>query len=151
MPGQIVKAGAEQFHLVQHITHETIRAVYPHYYPTGVVEFFLAHHSSERIMADISAGIVYLLLDGDEAAGTVTVKENEICRLFVLPRHQHRGFGRQLMDFAEEMIAEEHREICLDASLPAKRIYLKRGFAPVEAHQIVLENGDVLCYDLMKK
>ena len=83
--------------------------------------------------------------------GTVTVKKNEICRLFVLPQNQHKGVGRQLLDFAEAIIAEEYSEICVDSSLPAKSIYMKRGYVIVEAHTIVTENGDVLCYDLMKK
>ena len=66
-------------------------------------------------------------------------------------KYQHKGFGRQLLDFAEKMIAEEYTEIYLDSSLPAKSTYLKRGYVAVEAHKIVAENGDVLCYDLMKK
>ena len=81
--------------------------------------------------------------------GTVTLKGNEICRLFVLPDRQHKGVGQQLLDFAEEMIAKEYTEICLDSSLPAKSIYAKRGYIVVESHTIVAENGDVLCYDLM--
>ncbi len=148
---QIIKAQAEKFDTVKRITHNTILEIYPHYYAGGVVDFFLAHHNDENIMKDILAGIVYLISDGEEAIGTVTIKGNEICRLFVLPEYQHRGFGRQLLDFAEKMIAQEHTEIYLDSSLPAKGTYLKRGYAAVEAHKIVAENGDVLCYDLMKK
>lgn len=94
---------------------------------------------------------MYLLTNDTEAIGTVSIKKNEICRLFVLPKYQHKGFGRKLLDFAEERIAEEYPEICLDSSLPAKHTYLKRGYVAVEAHTIVAENGDVLCYNWMKK
>lgn len=148
---QIIKAQPENFDTIKYITHKTISEIYPHYYAKGAVDFFLAHHSNENIIKDILAGIVYLLLDGEEAIGTVTMKENEICRLFVLPESQHKGFGRQLLNFAEEMIAEKYTEIYLDSSLPAKDIYLKRGYVAVEFHKIVAENGDVLCYDLMRK
>lgn len=148
---QIIKAQSERFDTIKRITHNTISEIYPHYYARGVVDFFLAHHNNENIMKDILAGIVYLILDGEEAVGTVTIKENEICRLFVLPEYQHKGFGRQLLDFAEKMIEEEYTEIYLDSSLPAKSTYLKRGYITVEAHKIVAENGDVLCYDLMRK
>ena len=151
MPAQIVKAAAEDFPGVKHITHETISAIYPHYYPMGVVEFFLNHHSDEHIMEDIRAGIVYLLVHEGNPIGTVTLKDNEICRLFVLPPHQHKGFGRQLLDFAEETIATQHSDICLDSSLPAKRTYLRRGYIPLEARQIITANGDMLCYDWMRK
>ena len=141
---KVVKAQSEKFDTIKQITHKTISEIYPHYYSSGVVDFFLAHHNNENIMKDILAGNVYLILDGEEAIGTVTIKENEICRLFVLPQYQHKGFGRQLLNFAEKMIAEEYTEIYLDSSLPAENIYLKGGYTVVETHKIVAENGDVL-------
>lgn len=147
---RIEKAQAKQFDIVKYITHKTIKEVYPRYYAKGVVDFFLSHHSDENIMEDIQAGIVYLIFD-EEAVGTVTVKENEVGRLFVLPEYQHKGIGRQLLDFSEKIIAENYTEIYLHSSLPAKNTYLKRGYVAIESHQIVAENGDVLCYDLMKK
>jgi len=37
----IKKAKTENFEDVKLITHETIKEIYPHYYPRGVVDFFL--------------------------------------------------------------------------------------------------------------
>lgn len=148
---QIFRAEETQPDIVKRITVETISEIYPHYYPEGVVDFFLFHHNDENIQRDIAAGCVFLLFHEGEAIGTVTIKKNEICRLFVLPKYQHKGYGRKLLDFAEERIGEKYAEICLDSSLPAKQTYLKRGYVAVEAHTIVAENGDVLCYDWMKK
>ena len=34
---------------VAEIAEKTIRAVYPHYYPSGAVHFFLALHNEQRI------------------------------------------------------------------------------------------------------
>ncbi|MBP3604098.1 MAG: GNAT family N-acetyltransferase [Lachnospiraceae bacterium] len=147
----IKKAKTENFEDVKLITHETIKEIYPHYYPRGVVDFFLEHHNSENITKDILADIVYLIMDGEETLGTVTIKENEICRLFVLPQHQRKGVGKQLLDFAEKKIADKYADIILDSSLPAKDIYRKRGYIIIESHKIVTANEDVLCYDLMKK
>ena len=147
----IVKAKIENFEDVKLITHKTIKEIYPHYYLRGVVDFFLEHHNSENITKDILADIVYLIMDGEEALGTVTIKGNEICRLFVLPQHQRKGAGKQLLDFAEERIANKYTDIILDSSLPAKDIYRKRGYMIIASHKVVTENEDVLCYDLMKK
>ena len=55
------------------------------------------------------------------------------------------------MNFAEEMISKEHDHIILDASLPAKQIYLKRGYVTTKYNMIETENGDYLCYDVMEK
>ena len=137
---------------VRIITHSTIKEVYPRYYPKGAVSFFLSHHSTENISDDISRSIVYLCFDSDNTAvGTATIKNNEICRLFVLPQFQGRGYGRLLLDFCEKEIAKGYDEVVIDASLSAKGIYLKRGYRESEYHIITTENGDHLCYDVMKK
>lgn len=147
----IVKAQSENFEIVKLIAHKTISEIYSHYYARGVVDFFLAHHNDENIEKDISAENVFLIMDGKDTIGTITIKENEVCRLFVLPKHQGKGAGKQLLDFAEEIISDKYKEIYLDSSLPAKNIYRKRGYVTVESHTISVENGDVLCYDVMKK
>lgn len=147
----VIKADFSATAEVKRITEQTILEIYPRYYPRGAVEYFLRHHSEERISTDIAAGIVYLLTDGGKAVGTVTVRENEICRLFVLPSEQGKGYGRALLDFAEGLIGEKYGEITLAASLPAKNIYLKRGYAEVAFDSICTDGGDFLCYDTMVK
>ena len=139
------------FDSVKDITQTTIWSVYPKYYPSGAVQFFSNHHSDDRIRAGIVAGIVFLIEVDGTAIGTVTVADNEINRLFVLPDFQRKGYGRELMDFAEEIIRKKHDHIILDASLPAKQIYLKRGYVTAKYNMIETENGDYLCYDVMEK
>lgn len=137
---------------VRTITHDTIRAVYPHYYPAGAVEYFLAHHSKQNIEKDIAAGAVWLCCDENGcAAGTVTVCGNELNRLFVLPAFQGKGYGRELLDFAENRILSEHPAVVLSASFPAKQIYLNRGYHTESYHKIETPEGDFLCYDEMLK
>ena len=136
--------------LVEQITHRTIREIYPRYYPEGAVAFFLHHHREENIKNDLANRRVFLCLDPERrAVGTVTVRGNEICRLFVLPQYQGGGYGSELLEFAETEIAGRYDEIILSASLPAKDIYLKRGYQALEFHTIKTENNDCLCYDLM--
>jgi len=148
----IRKARADELPIISSITCATINHVYPRYYPSGAVDFFLAHHSGEHIAADIASGNVYLALDEcDTPVGTVTISGNEICRLFVLPAHQKRGIGRMLMEHAEKTISMRYDCVVLDASLPAKAIYLKMGYLPTEYHCIATGNGDFLCYDVMEK
>lgn len=148
----IRQAAPADFQSVRDITRRTILAVYPHYYPAGAVTFFLDHHSDAAIRQDIAENRVYLYISADgQAAGTVTVKENDIGRLFVLPEHQGQGYGGALLRFAEQKIAERYAEAVLDASFAAKAIYLRHGWQETGFHCIVCENGDCLCYDAMKK
>ena len=145
-------ADENDFNTVKDITLTTIGEIYPKYYPEGAVRFFINHHSDEHILRDIRKGIVYLLITDDgTAAGTVTLSDDEIDRLFVLPSFQHKGYGRALIDFAEEEIARTHDVIILHASMPAKKIYLKRGFKEVEYNILDTGYGDYLCFDKMEK
>ncbi|MBR3311660.1 MAG: GNAT family N-acetyltransferase [Solobacterium sp.] len=139
------------FLTVKTITQTTILSVYPKYYPAGAVRFFSEHHSDEKILNDILAGKVYLLETEGGTAGTVTISGNEINRLFVLPGYQGRGYGSQLMDFAEQMIRRESDTVILDASLPAKKMYLQRGYRNTAYQTIETDNGDYLCYDVMER
>ncbi len=148
----IIKAEPTDLYIVKNITVSTINEVYPHYYPGGVVDFFLNHHNDNNINKDIESGFVYLLFDDNNTAvGTVTVKGNELLRLFVLIEHQRMGYGEALLDFAEKEILKNHSEILISASLPAKNIYLKHGYKEISFNTIKTDNGDYLCYDSMKK
>lgn len=148
----MIRAAKEtDFDSVKNIIQTTIWSVYPKYYPSGAVQFFSDHHSDDRIKTEIDARNVYLIeVDGTEI-GTVTIVDNEINRLFVLPEYQHRGYGKELLDFAEETISGEYNHIILDASLPAKQMYLKRGYVATKYNMLETENGDYLCYDVMEK
>ena len=149
---KIVPAGPADFAAVRQITQETIRAVYPRYYPQGAVDFFLAHHNDAAIEKDIREKRVYLCISDDgEPAGTVTVTGSEIGRLFVLPAYQGKGYGGALLRFAERIVAEHHEAAELDVSFSAKAIYLKRGYEAVSWHVIETENGDFLCFDHMTR
>ena len=149
---KIVKAAAADVATVKRIVRETIEAVYPRYYPRGAVEYFLAYHSDENIAKDIAAGKTYLLVgENGEAAGTVSVDGADIGRLFVLPERQGKGFGGALLSFAEEKVAEKYSEATLSSSLPAKAIYMKKGYIFADYTALETPKGDFLCFDTMKK
>ncbi|MBO4461016.1 MAG: GNAT family N-acetyltransferase, partial [Clostridiales bacterium] len=63
---------------------------------------------------------------------------------------QHKGYGRTLLDFAEKEILKNYSFVEMDASLPAKRIYRKRGYKETEYNTVKTDNGDYLCYDVMR-
>ena len=136
---------------VLQITRDTISKIYPKYYAKGVVDFFLKHHEQDNILEDIENRRVWLLKENGYFVGTVTIKENAVNRLFVLPEFQSRGYGSQLMDFAEEEIAEKYSKIHIDSSLAAKEMYLKRGYKEKRTCKIEADNGDILVYDEMER
>lgn len=148
----IRQAVLSDLHTVRHISATTIAEVYPHYYPKGAVDFFLKHPNEANIQKDMEREFVFLCYDSlQNAVGTITIKGNEICRLFVLPPYQGQGFGTEMLDFAEKKISGQYLKIVLDASLPAKKIYLRRGYKEIDFHMILTGENDFLCYDVMEK
>lgn len=83
-------AGTDDLEKIKDIVYRTIEKIYPRYYPEGAVSFFLSHHNENNIMEDIKRQRVYILETSSECVGTVTIKGNGICRLFVLPGFQKR-------------------------------------------------------------
>ncbi|MEA5011836.1 MAG: GNAT family N-acetyltransferase [Angelakisella sp.] len=148
---EIINAEPVDFKEVKRITQFTIMQIYPHYYPTGVVEFFREHHNDNNIMTDIINGKVYIFKDVVEYVGTVTIDGNEINRLFVLPKFQKKGYGTAIMDFAENKIFENYPEIQLHASLPGKKLYIKRAYFVVEYRTKMVTHDDWICIDIMEK
>jgi hypothetical protein len=59
----IKRAYLEDIEIVKHIVHGTIKEVYPHYYPSGIVNFFLNHHCDNNIQKAIETENVLLLND----------------------------------------------------------------------------------------
>lgn len=147
----IRNAKIEEADVIVSLVKSTIERIYPKYYPHGAVDFFVCHHKLEHMKADIEQQRVYVMELDKKVVGTVTIKDKEIARLFVHPALQGKGYGTQLLDFAESNILDKYKTIYLDASYPAKAMYRKRGYKETSFCKIETENGDFLCYDKMEK
>lgn len=148
----IRQASLSDMSVVKMISEVTIAETYPHYYPKGAVDFFLAHHNEDNIVNDIKSNRIFLCVDiKQNVVGTITIKANEICRLFVLPSYQGKGYGTEMLDFAEKIISQQYAKSILDASLPAKKLYQTRGYEAAEFNVIPTDYNDFLCYDVMEK
>ena len=53
--------------------------------------------------------------------------------------------------YAEKLVFAEYPAVTLDASLPAKAMYLKQGYQTAEFHCLPAEKMAFLCYDVMVK
>lgn len=148
---EYISAVTENLDQVYELVQDTIKTVYPKYYPKEVVDFFCEHHSKENILRDIENGVVGVLIDNDRMVGTGCYQDNHITRVYVLPEFQGRGYGTFIMEQLEDIIAGEYDIVCLDASLPASHLYEKRGYQTIRHDRWNVENGVVLVYEIMEK
>ncbi len=73
-----IQASSEHLEAIYRLTQDTIRSIYPSYYPKEVVDFFCSHHSREAIQSDIENKNVWILFVNDTIVGTGSRDENHI-------------------------------------------------------------------------
>lgn len=148
---EYVKAAKESLDFIYEIVQNTVKAIYPKYYPKEVVDFFCELHSRENIAKDIENGNAGILLADNQIVGTGCCLDNHITRVYVLPKFQRKGYGSFIMQCLEDEISAKYDKVLLDASLPASHLYEQRGYYTIEHKKWFVENNVVLVYEVMEK
>ena len=82
---------------------------------------------------DLFAYTIYVALEGNEAVGFVAYTEEELAWLYVHPRFQRRGIGRELARFALERMESGDKSVeVLVGNEPARKLYRSLGFVKEE-------------------
>lgn len=145
---EATKKEAEQiFKLVQ----DTIKTIYPQYYPKEVVDFFCELHCQGNIENDLEEGRVGILVNDGVLVGTGCYRNNHITRVYVAPAFQKHGYGSYIMQCLEEQIGLKYDKVYLDASLPASRLYKGRGYTTIKREKYSVRNNVILIYEIMEK
>lgn len=148
---EYIKATEKDIEQITALVQETIKTVYPKYYPKEVVYLFCELHCAENIRKDVEDGRVGVLIIDNEIVGTGCYEENHITRVYVKPAAQGKGYGSYIMDCLEKKVSLQYDTANLDASLPACCLYEKRGYRTVKHDRWNAENDVVLVYEIMEK
>lgn len=148
---EYLQATSQQTSQIYELVQDTIKTIYPRYYPAEVVGFFCEHHSYARVAADIEKGVVGIAVEDNCLLGTGSYEDDHITRVYVAPSCQGRGVGSFIMDQLEQKIAGTYANAMLDASLPASRLYEHRGYRTIHHDQHLLAHDVVLVYEIMAK
>lgn len=146
-----IKATEKDEERIFELVQNTIRAIYPKYYPQEVVTFFCELHNRAAICEDIRKGYVGILVEGQQLVGTGSCQDDHITRVYVAPEYQGQGYGSYIMHCLEKEISRKYAAACLDASLPASHMYEKRGYQTIRHEKYSVENGVTLVYEVMEK
>lgn len=148
---EYVKATEKDIEQIVMIVQDTIRTIYPNYYPKEVVDFFCELHCKENISEDVQNGFVGVLRSDNLIVGTGSYQDNHITRVYVKPECQGQGCGSYIMQWLENEISLQYDTVHLDASLPASHLYEKRGYQTMKHEKWNVRNGRVLVYEVMVK
>lgn len=93
---------------------------------------FVAMHTPERqqeyIRSKMNSGSRFYLLVEDAPAGIVSIRENLIEDLYILPDKQNMGYGTKLLRFAVGQCVGIPTLWILENNNDAKRLYQRLGF-----------------------
>ena len=98
---EYIKATEKDLEQITALVQETIKTIYPNYYPKEVVDFFSELHCMENIRKDVEDGRVGVLKTDNGIVGTGCYKENHITRVYVKPTAQKQGYGSYIMQCLE--------------------------------------------------
>ena len=103
-------------------------------------EEFIAVHTTERqieyLKSQMNKGAaIYLLSDAGKPVGIVSIRDDVVGDLYVLPDEQGRGYGTQLLRFAMEKCTGTPTLWVLSSNRRAMNLYERLGFhATGECH-----------------
>ena len=94
---------------------------------------FVAIHTPERQMGYLRSALekgakLYMLFEAKRPVGIVSISENLIENLYVLPEEQGKGYGTKLLRFAIEQCKGHATLWVLNNNLGARRLYTRLGF-----------------------
>lgn len=147
----IIKATILELPEIYKLVQNTIKEIYPRYYPKEIVDFFCHHHSEGNIEKDIVERRVWLVYDHGTLVATGTLEKNHITRVYVLPEKQNLGYGSWMIEQLENELAKEYSQIDLEASLPACIFYERLGYTTMMHEKYQVEHGVILVYEIMGK
>lgn len=95
---------------------------------------FVALHTVERqanyLRSELASGKQLFLLSDGKPVGLVSVKDDLIENLYVLPGEQGKGYGTELLHFAIRQCAGNPTLWILNNNQRAYMLYTKHGFQP---------------------
>ena len=109
---------------------------------------FVETHTPERqqeyIQSKMDRGSKFYMLIEEEPIGIVSVKENLIEDLYVLPDKQNMGHGTRLLAFAVGQCTGKPALWILENNVNAKRLYLRMGFRETGRRNRITDGLDEL-------
>ena len=109
---------------------------------------FLETNFVEKVKKDmreiyIPNSETWIFEENNSAIGFISMLDNEIGGLFVLPNHHSKGIGSQLVNFVRKFHSELEVEV-FEKNLIGRSFYDKYGFKKIKQYTHTESNNEVL-------
>lgn len=116
-------------------------------YSPEVIELICTNFSLENVLRKMQIRDVFVCLDEDHCAGTISLEGNKLHSLFVDPNLQRQNIGKQLVIYLENhALMRGQTELYLSSSITAVPFYERLGYLLIKFEE--RRNGSTY---LMKK
>jgi hypothetical protein len=134
------------------LIQNTIDISYRGVYPEEAIELFKEYHNRDNILNDAIAGYTIVAEFDGEIAGTGTLLEANICRVFVGPTYPRRGVGILITrELERKATLQKSPTITLQASLVSTQFWESQGYIVKEDNYIPVKNNQKLRFYEMAK
>jgi len=139
----IRKATKKDANDIVDIIRETVSITHKDLYSKDNIQNILNNYRLERVIHFIESYDYFVAEEEGRIVGCVLAKEGKMRSLYVLPSFEGKGFGRKLVEVAEECTRNSgFSEIWLWSSLVSYDFYVHIGYEFIE--DIRNENGTVI-------
>ncbi len=99
-------------------------------------------HQEEYLLKKVNNGSRIFMLINPNPVGIVSLKDNLIEDLYVLPDHQNRGYGSALLRYAMGQCSSTPTLWILENNIRAKKLYQKAGFTETGNRNMITDGLD---------
>jgi len=99
-----------------------------HFCDPKFIDLHSVEHQTEYLLNEMNSGKEVYMLIKNIPVGIVSVKDNLIENLYVLPSEQNKGYGSELLEFAVSKCADIPSLWILENNVAAYKLYTNHGF-----------------------
>lgn len=125
---KIQQVGEEQIPVAAKIHALSWKESHQSFCSKEFIEIHTIEHQMQYLKSEMQKGKELYVLQDIRPIGIVSIMDNFIENLYILPKEQAKGYGSKLLQFAEGKCKGEAKLTVLDCNEKAIRLYKKHGY-----------------------
>jgi len=126
---QIREAGVCDSSAISELIQRTVRVSNAGDYSSQTIEIICENFSPEKVVEKMRERDVFVCIQQERYVGTISLGDDKLHSLFVVPEFQGNGIGTHLVSYVEShAVKRDHTKLRVSSSLTAKAFYDRLGY-----------------------